>query len=96
MPKRHPPAPSRPSADAGDLLDKRPGSHDPGLLLFTNRHPAWRLLRMRHPVDDYIAAIGPMLKNSVSPEESSTPSLSVTTNPLPAASMVKPSTLSTT
>ncbi len=36
----------------------------------------------------------PIVQNSVSPEELSTPSLSVTTKPWPAASMVKPSTLS--
>lgn len=41
-------------------------------------------------------SIVPTDQNSVSPELSSVPSLSVTTQPSPAASMAKPSTLSTT
>ncbi len=41
-------------------------------------------------------SIFPIDQNSVSPELSSVPSLSVTTQPSPAASMAKPSTLSTT
>lgn len=43
-----------------------------------------------------MALMLPRRMNSVSPEESSTPSLSVTTKASPFLSMVKPSTLSTT
>ncbi|MDW9595811.1 hypothetical protein GOA63_26905 [Sinorhizobium meliloti] len=45
---------------------KRPGRHVPASSFFSG----W---------DAYMASIAPMEKNSVSPEESSTPSLSVTT-----------------
>jgi phosphatidylethanolamine/phosphatidyl-N-methylethanolamine N-methyltransferase len=54
----------------------------------------WDPLFERETVLDNTAMT--LVQNSVSPLESSTPSLSVTAKPLPAASMAKPSILSTT